>query len=94
MSDKFNNVPVEEDTVILLQEQAQLGELDTLYQKWEWSGIAAESLVFSNQDVGDIHEEALRQEVSESPLVNEGSQITVKRSDDFTFVNFNFVTED
>ena len=46
-----------------------------------------------NEDVADVTDEALEQEVRKSPLVNEESDMTIKRLDaGFTFVNFNFET--
>lgn len=48
---KFENVPVEEDTKIIFEQEATLGEYEVLYQKWFWDGISAESIIFANEDV-------------------------------------------
>jgi len=94
MTDKFNKVPVEEDTAILFQTEAKLGKYDILYQKWFWDGITAESIIFANEDVDDLEEEEIIKEVKASPLLKKDSKITFKRSDTgYTFVNFNFETE-
>ena len=37
MSNKIDAVPVENDTKIILQLEAKLGEYDVLYEKWFWS---------------------------------------------------------
>lgn len=93
MSDKFKDVPVEEDTRIRFRTEAKFGEIDVLYEKWTWEGITAESLVFANEDVTDLTDDELKQEVRTSPLVRSDTQITLKRSDSgYTFVNFNFET--
>jgi hypothetical protein len=34
MTNKFKNVSVEQDTKIIFEPQAKLGEYDVLYQKW------------------------------------------------------------
>jgi len=95
MSNKFSSVPKERDTKILFQLEAKLGELDVLYQKWFYDGIYAESLIFTNEDVENIDEETLIKEVVSSPLFEENSSTTFKKSDfGFTFVNFNFKMED
>ncbi len=94
MTDKFKNVPVEEDTAILYQQEAKLGKYDVLYQKWLWDGITAESIIFANGDVADLHENEITELVYSSPLVNEDSKITFRRTEGgFTFVNFNFQAE-
>jgi hypothetical protein len=94
MTDKFNKVPIEDDTAILFQTEAKLGRYDILYQKWFWDGITAESIIFANEDVDDLEEEEIIKEVKASPLLKKDSKITLKRSGTgYTFVNFNFETE-
>jgi hypothetical protein len=91
MNSKFANVPLEEDTTIVNQLEAILGIYPVLYQKWVWDGIAAESFIFANEDIASLSDEDLAKEVKESPMFDQYSQITVKRTDDgFTIVNFNF----
>jgi len=91
---KFQNVPVEEDTKILFQAEATLGEYEVLYQIWSWDGIFAQSIIFVNEDVAELKDNEIEAEVRRSPLLKEGSGITLKRSESgFTFVNFNFETE-
>ncbi len=51
MASKFERVPVEEDTKIIFQQEAILGEYDVLYQKWYWDGITAESIIFANEEM-------------------------------------------
>lgn len=94
MSEKFRDVPVEEDTRILFETEAYLGGYDVLYQKWFWEGITAESIIFRSEDVADLTDAEIEAEVRTSPLVRADSQVTLKRDDSgFTFVNFNFETE-
>ena len=40
MNEKFANVPMDSDTLLLLQADAQINGIDALYQKWIWSGVA------------------------------------------------------
>jgi len=89
--EKFLNVPVEDDTVILVSLGSKLGERDVLYQKWVWDGITGESLIFVSDDVASLSDGQLEADVRTSPLVGSGS-VTISRSDSgYTFVNFNFV---
>ena len=91
MSKKFDSVPVEEDTRIRYRKKVRLGKLEALYEKWCWEGILAESLIFANDDVSRMTDEEIEDEVRKSPLVKNGSEMKIKRSDaGFTFVNFNF----
>ena len=94
MANKFESVPVEEDTIILFQQEAKLGEYDVLYQKWFWEGITAESIIFANEDIVGIADNELEAKVRTSPRLKADSKITLKRSESgFTFVNFNFEIE-
>ncbi|NOR56619.1 MAG: hypothetical protein GQ531_10505 [Sulfurovum sp.] len=92
MNNKFENIPVEADTKILMSSPMKWGELDIVYQKWTWEGIKVESIVFLNDDVKEMDDEALEADIRESSIVEEGSQMSIKRGDEFTFVNFNFVS--
>ena len=94
MAAKFEKVPVEEDTKILFQQEAKFGEYTILYQKWFWDGITAESIIFANEDVAGLADDEIVEEVKTSPLLEIGSEVTIKRCESgFTFVNFNFETE-
>lgn len=90
MSEKFSGVSKEDDTRILFRKEVKLGNYDVLHEKWNWEGIKAESIIFANDDISGLTDEEVEQEARKSPLIKEGSQITLKRSKEFTFVNFNF----
>jgi len=93
MTDKFKNVPVEEDTRILFRNEAKLGDYDVLSEMWSWEGISAESIIFASDDISALTDEELEQEVRKSTLLKKESAVTIKRLDSgFTFVNFNFET--
>jgi hypothetical protein len=92
MNDKFKNLPVEEDTKIIFSSPMRWGELDIVYEKWVWDGITAESIIFLTEDVSTLDDAALEADIRNGPLVKADSQITIKRTDKFTFVNFNFTT--
>ena len=92
MNEKFKNIPVEVDTKILISSPMRWGELDIVYQKWNWEGITAESIIFLSDDLKEMDDKALEDDVRSSPLIHVDSQVTIKRLDEFTFVNFNFET--
>ena len=93
MTDKFDKVPIEEDTRINFRLEGKLGEYGALYESWFWDGISAESLIFVNEDVAELTEEEIKEMVRASPLVLvKDSEFTFNRLESgFTFVNFNFV---
>lgn len=91
MSDKFESIPVDDGTMILAQVEVKLGEYDVAYQKWIWDGVFAESVIFADEDVKNINDAEIISIVKESPLLSEGSKITISNTGcGFTFVNFNF----
>jgi len=92
VNEKFKNIPVEVDTKILISSPMRWGELDIVYQKWNWEGITAESIIFLSDDLKEMDDKALEDDVRVGPLVRKDSQVTIKRGDKFTFVNFNFVS--
>jgi hypothetical protein len=87
----FDQVPVESDTHILLQREARFEQWPVLHQHWVWDGIHAESLIFLDRDIDGIDDAALERLVRASTLVRDDSSITLtRRSNGYTFVNFNF----
>lgn len=94
MTEKFKNIPIEEGTEIISSLEARIEELDVVYQKWRWDGIFAETIIFCNEDVADLTEDEIKHEVALcSALVKKDSQLTYKKGEKFTFVNFNFITD-
>lgn len=93
MTDKFANVPKDKGTWIMTSLPVYFGKYEVLYQKWAWSTITAESLIFSNEDLDEDQHETMKAEILASTLAEKGSQITVKRGASFTFFNFNFETD-
>ncbi|MEO5787752.1 MAG: hypothetical protein ACOH2D_00405 [Gelidibacter sp.] len=92
MTEKFKDIPVEEDTQIIASVKANIAEYDVVYQKWHWDGIYAESVIFFNDDVAGLTEEQIKKEVALcTDMVKENSQMTFNKGDKYTFVNFNFV---
>lgn len=92
MTDKFKDVPVDNETKIILRNEMSLGKYSVLYEYWIWDGVHAESVIFASEDVIGISDDELKEEVKMSPLLKDkSSEITLKRSESgFTFVNFNF----
>ncbi|MFK5949693.1 MAG: hypothetical protein QM500_13100 [Methylococcales bacterium] len=93
MSNRFDSVPVENDTRILFRHEMKFGEYDILYEKWCWDGISAESIIFASEDVAGLSDKQLEFEVRSSPLLRHDTCVTVKSTESgFTFVNFNFLS--
>ncbi len=91
MTDKFKNVPVEEDTAIKFRSVTKFENIDALHEVWYWEGVTAESLIFADEDITHISLKELEQKIIASPFYQNDNGVTVKKSDELTFVNFNFV---
>ena len=90
MNEKFKDLSTDEGTKIIFRSSMKWKELDIVYEKWYWEGINAESVIFLSEDVKDMDNDDLEKEVRASPLIDVDSQVTIKRGEKFTFVNFNF----
>jgi len=93
-NNKFKNIPTENDTTILLSSEMNLGKYEITYQKWFWDGVQAESIIFYNEDIKHLSKEEIVKEVKKSPIVKSNSKITYSKDDAYTFVNFNFNTQE
>lgn len=83
ISEKFKNIKVEVDTKILSRNEVQIGGYDVLHEVWTWGGIQAESFIFFNEDIHDLNEQKVLQLVGKE-------KTTYTKTDEYTFVNFNF----
>lgn len=95
MSDKFKNIPINEDTNIVFEMEANLDEYRVKYEMWHCDGTWAESIIFDNEDIKNLNQNEVGTLVKSLPVVKPDSKITYKKSDSgFTFVNFNFRIKD
>lgn len=87
----FENVPVENDTIVIFSEKIAIGFFIVLFQKWSWDGIDGESIIFTSYDALRYTDEELFILTQLSLLVEKHSDMTLKRDvSGYTFVNFNF----
>ena len=91
---KFNNIPEQKDTRIILREETRFRGFDVVYEKWKWDGILAESIIFHEDDVSGMVDDEIISQVKDSPLFD--SKIykgdpTIRHLSGFVFVNFNFI---
>ncbi len=87
---KFNNIQRDNETNIFYSSVMKWDDLDITYERWGWDGIYGESIIFLNEDIKRLNDEELEADVRSSIIVEPGSEITIKRGEVFTFVNFNF----
>jgi hypothetical protein len=92
-SEKFKNIPVEEDTEINLRIEVKLGKYDVVYESWYWKMEASggESIIFYHEDIKELSKKEIIALVRTSEVINKDSGTTITlNSEGYTFVNFNF----
>ena len=63
MMSKFNNIPEQKDTKIIFRAETRFGDFDVVYEKWEWDGILAESIIFDEDDVSEMNDDEIINQV-------------------------------
>lgn len=87
--DQQNQSQGDEFLTVISEVQCLFGEHPVSYQKWVSDGVTGESLIFSDDtDLPDT--KTLIQQMRESGLVREDSQVTTAQRVGRLFVNFNF----
>ena len=92
-SEKFKNIPVEEDTKINLRIEVKLGKYDVVYESWYWKmeACGGESIIFYHEDIKELSKKEIIALVRTSEIINKDSGTTITlNSEGYTFVNFNF----
>ncbi|WP_150132319.1 hypothetical protein [Prosthecochloris sp. GSB1] len=74
---------------MIFEHETVVGGVKAFHQKWYDGVITADSFIFSCADIGEMSESELDRLVRSSPMVPESSEIAVKKSDGFCFVDFN-----
>jgi len=94
MTDRFKDVPLEEDTRLTGQKIITIGDLEALRQRWTWEGIRAQSLIFYTDEVRQLSDDDLKALTREVPWFGTGHEgaVTIVRQEKYTFVNFDFET--
>ena len=93
---KFNNIPEQKDTKIIFREETRFGDFDVVYEKWEWDGILAESIIFDEDDVSEMNDDEIINQVKDSPLFDEKiypGDPTIRHISGLVFVNLNFISK-
>lgn len=89
----FAQVPVESDTTIHNRQHLTLESLDVQWERWSWDGIAGETAVFIEDQLGSTDDKALEDLVRSSERLAPSGPVTVTRGrNGYAFVNFNFRT--
>jgi hypothetical protein len=74
MPDKFSDIPTESDTKILFKKVIAINGYDVLYETWSWDGSYwGESIIFTDDDVGNLTDKEIRRVVRTSGLVENRS---------------------
>jgi hypothetical protein len=92
-SEKFKNIPVEEDTEINLRIEVKLGKYDVVYESWYWKmeACGGESIIFYHEDIKELSKKEIIALVRTSEIINKDSDTTITlNSDGYTLVNLNF----
>jgi hypothetical protein len=91
MHDKFANIPLDDQTDVLFSAKCKFGSGQVVYQKWIWSGIVGESIVFVANEVDNLTDDQLRQAITAVSLSASSGGVTISRNKQgFTFASFNF----
>jgi len=91
MNKKFENVPIENDTLVVFEKLHNIGEFEVLYQIWRWQDYIANSIIFLSKDVEHLREEEIIELVKNDPVFKGPPKTTFKRNESgYIFVNFNF----
>lgn len=88
MNKKFKDVGLDEDTRLLGQKLVTVEGIEVLCQCWIWDGIKGWSAVFVTNEIQDKSDDELIALVKQIEVIE--TAVTIKRSEKWTFVNFNF----
>ena len=98
MQEKFKNIPVDDDTIILFESPMKYGELDCVLQTWRFENIQGKSLIFYADDLDEKSDDEWKDWLlSTSQIVQNRNKdkITLSKNPTvhpYVFFNFDFQT--
>lgn len=88
----FTHRHIDEDTRIIEEEYRHHDGYDLLLEQWIWEGIQGSSIVFLTRQVGGLSDFTLEDMAREIAGLDLVDQVTLKREEGFTYVNYGFRT--
>lgn len=86
----LQEIAIDPETTFKQRNQIHLAGLACVHEVWFWEGIDGETLIFKTEDVEDLAEPELLRVAKEYPGFAHFADYTLKRGEQFTFLNFNF----
>ena len=96
MNEKFTQIPLDQDTILLFESPLKYGELDCVLQSWQYDNIRGMSLIFYAADLEPKSDDELKDWIlSTSEIVQNKNKekMTISRNateHPYVFVNFDF----
>lgn len=84
------NRPLESDTKIISQALVTFEECSGLFEKWNWDGITAKSLIFLKSDVDNYDKKELIPRLFKQMAMELDPKYTYIENGDYVFINFGF----
>ena len=75
---------------MILSTTSELNGHEVLYQEWAWENIVACSFILPKEDFLEWSDEELKNLIRSQPVFEPKSGITLERTEEHIFVNFNF----
>jgi hypothetical protein len=85
----FRDLPIEKETRLLSRQIMELDGIICAHENWTWDGIYGESLIFYQEDLKGKNDNEIFNWLSGFYNI-EYDQSTIKRTEKFIFINFNF----
>lgn len=89
---ELKKIPVDEDTKVKVSHLVDFNGNDACFQQWTFDGIAGKSLILDSKEYHKVDEEDLKREVRQFYQLDQEDLMTLKRTDDYIFINFGFET--
>lgn len=87
-----SKIPIDSDTTVKISKQIIFTGNNATYEEWSFDGIYGKSVILDIEDYADYEDSVLLEMARQHFELNEEELMTIKRTDEFVFVNFGFQT--
>ncbi len=86
----FNDIELDPETKLLSRKIIQINGIACAHEFWSWDGINGESLIFYKDDLLPYSDDDIYN-LAFADIVNKPKSHTLKRTEKFIYLNFNFI---
>lgn len=88
----MDKIPIDKDTTVETSKKTTFMNSNAILEQWSWDGVCGKSLIVECGELRGMDDESLLRIARQYLELSKEDLMTIKRTDEFVFINFDFET--